>query len=176
MINQFFSQPFYISNFNSNLIKLSYSTSRKWESNTITSKNNRNELNNKSYEILIKELFKYTNKIISKDHKIELLEIWANEYLEKDFQEQHTHPGSHFSFTIIHKCPPGSGRLKFYNPYDNYGISYEEIFCNYYDFVIEPIQEENTIIIWPSYMRHMVTPGSNKTKRITYSGNIKIIV
>ena len=176
MIKNYFPQPFYISNFDSSLIDLKYVTSRKWESNTITSHHNDNQLTEKSYIVLVKKLSEYTSKIISKKHKIELLDIWANEYLEKDFQEQHTHPGSHFSFTIIHKCPPGSGRLKFYNPYDNYGISYEDIFCNYYDFVVEPIQEENTIIIWPSYMRHMVTPGSNKTKRITYSGNIKIIV
>jgi len=176
MIYHYFSQPIYVSDFDSNLIELDYTTSKKWESNTISSYNNHNDLSKKSYDILVKKLSEYTNKIISKKHKIKLLEIWANEYLEKDFQEQHMHPFCHFSFTIMHKIPKESGRLKFYNPYENLGFNHSNISFKYFNFVEEPKQEENTIIIWPSYINHMVTPGNNKTKRITYSGNFEIIV
>jgi len=125
---------------------------------------------------LIKKITDYTNKVITKSHKIMVHEIWANEYYEKDFQEQHIHPRSHFSFTIIHKCPEGSGRLKFFNPFENLEYSHYNISYKYFSFIEEPPQNENTIIIWPSYIKHMVTPGSNKNKRVTYSGNIKIII
>ena len=176
MINHYFSQPIYTSDFDSSLLEFQYRTHKQWESNTTTSYGNKNEMPLKSHNILVNQLFKYTNQVITEDHKIDLYEIWANEYMEKEFQELHTHPRSHFSFTIIHKCPKGSGRLKFCNPYEQVEYAHEDIFfkCGY--SLIELPQEENTIIIWPSYMKHMVTPGNNKTKRITYSGNFNIIV
>jgi len=171
MIYYYFSQPIYVSDFDSSLIELKYTTNRKWESNTITSFGTQNELSLKSHTILVNELFKYTEQVVTEKHKIDLFEIWANEYMEKDFQEQHTHPDSHFSFTIMHKIPKGSGCLKFYNPYGDLAHNHKN-----FKFIEEPSQKENTIIIWPSYIKHMVTPGSNKTKRITYSGNFNIIL
>ncbi len=58
-----------------------------WPSNTTTSFQNENELTEKSHKILLEEFSKFTKQVINKDHKIDLKEIWANEYLEKDFQE-----------------------------------------------------------------------------------------
>ena len=175
MITYYFSQPIYTSYFAASLIELKYKLNKKWESNTNTSYGDYNDLSKNSYDILIKELFKYSKQIILKDHKIELTEIWANEYNEKDFQEQHIHPNCHFSFTIMCKIPEGSGCLKLYNPYENLGFNHSNISFKYFNFVKEPKQEENTIIVWPSYIKHMVTPGTNKTKRVTYSGNFNII-
>jgi uncharacterized protein (TIGR02466 family) len=178
MIKHCFPQPIYVSDFDSSQIELDYTTSRRWHSNTISSFGNYNKLTEKSYHFLIKKIADYTNKVIIKSHKIEIGEIWVNEYYEKDFQEQHIHPGYHFSFTIIHKCPEGSGYLKFLNPfaksldYAHNNISYRY----FYQQFETPPQNENTIIIWPSYITHMVTPGNNKNKRVTYSGNIKIII
>ena len=176
MITDYFAQPIYNSNFDSSLLEFEYRTHKQWESNTTTSFKNFNNMPQKSHNILISELSKYTKQVITKEHQINLYEIWANEYMEKEFQELHTHPRSHFSFTIINKCPKGSGRLKFYNPYEQLEYAHEDIFFKYLNFTLAPPQEENTIIIWPSYMKHMVTPGNNKTKRITYSGNFHIIV
>ena len=176
MIKYCFAQPLYNSNFDSSLLEFQYRTHKQWESSTTTSFKNFNNISQKSHNILVNELLKYTKQVITKEHQINLYEIWANEYMEKEFQEPHTHPRSHFSFTIIHKCPEESGRLKFYNPYEQLEYAHEDIFFKCGFSLIEPAQEENTIIIWPSYMKHMVTPGSNKTKRITYSGNFKIIV
>ena len=171
MINHYFSQPIYTSDFDSSLLEFQYRTHKQWESNTTTSYGNKNEMPLKSHNILVNQLFKYTNQVITEDHKIDLYEIWANEYMEKEFQEQHIHPYSHYSFTIMHKIPEGSGRLKLYNPYEELAFNHKN-----FKYTEEPSQKENTIIIWPSYIKHMVTPGSNKTKRVTYSGNFNIIL
>jgi len=176
MINHYFEQPIYNSSFNSNLIELRYSTHKKWASNTTTSYESDNKITEKSHKALSDELYKFTKQVITKDHKIEIKEIWANEYMEKDFQEIHFHPKSHFSFCIIHKIPEGSGSLRFSNPYEDVGFNHFNIAFKNFNFEAIPPQEENTILIWPSYMKHMVTAGTNKTKRITYSGNFNIIL
>jgi len=176
MIKHIFGQPLYISNFDSNLIELRYSTHKEWVSNTTTSFNRENKITEKSYKALSEELSKFTKQVITKEHKIDIKEVWANEYLEKDFQEIHFHPKSHFSFCIMHKIPEGSGELRFLNPYEDVGFDHTDISFKDFYFETKPEQKENTILVWPSYVKHMVTPGNNKTKRITYSGNFNIIL
>ena len=176
MINYYFEQPIYNSSFDSSLIELRYSTHRWWASNTTTSYNKENQITEKSHNALSDELYKFSKQVITKKHKIEIKEIWANEYLEKDFQEVHFHPKSHFSFCIMCKIPEGSGNIRFLNPYEDVGFDHNKISYKNFYFDVLPEQKENTILIWPSYIKHMVTPGNNKTKRITYSGNFNIIL
>jgi len=176
MILQYFSQPVYISDFDSSLIELNYKLDKKWESNTITSFSNFNDLSKNSADYLINEISKFTTNIIKKQHKIKLLDFWINEYYDKDFQEPHTHVPAHFSFTIMHKIPEGSGNLKFYNPYESVGFNHCDIFFNDFEINVKPPQGENKILIWPAYIKHMVTPGTNKSKRATYSGNFNIVI
>ena len=52
MINYYFGQPIYTSNFDSNLIELSYSTHKQWASNTTTSYLKDNKITEKSSKIL----------------------------------------------------------------------------------------------------------------------------
>jgi len=176
MINYYFGQPIYISNFDSNLIELRYSTHEYWVSKTTTSYLKDNKITEKSHKALAVELSKFTKQVITKKHDINITDIWANEYLEKDFQEIHFHPRSHFSFCIMHKIPEGSGQLRFSNPYEDVGFEHNDIAFKDFYFATTPPQKENTILVWPSYIKHMVTAGTNKTKRITYSGNFNIIL
>ena len=175
MITKEFSQPIQFTDFDCSQFKLDYKLHKQWESKTTTSFSNKNKIL-KGEEYLINKLFEYTTKLTDKKHNIKLIEIWRNEYDKGDYQETHIHPFSHFSFSIFYKIPKNSGQFKLYNPSVDFVYKYEKIENPYFFQMIWPNQKENTIMIWPSYLKHMVTAGTNKTKRITYSGNFDIIL
>lgn len=174
MIDNLFSVPVYKAPFDTSKIDLDYELDRKWQSKTLTSYNNKNNLSPKSKEYLIENLHLYTNSIIEKSHKIDLIEIWINKYSYKDYQETHLHPFSDFSFTIFVKVPENSSDFVFYHPAIDNFYRYDKLGNNFFG-TIKPVVNENLILVWPSYLKHMVTQHNNKKKeRITISGNFNV--
>ena len=66
MIKYCFAQPLYNSNFDSSLLEFQYRTHKQWESSTTTSFKNFNNISEKSHNILVSELSKYTKQVITK--------------------------------------------------------------------------------------------------------------
>lgn len=97
---------------------------------------------------------------------------WANVSGENSYQEFHTHPGAVFSAVYYVKVPTGSGRIIFQNPTmpdmcpppNPKGTEYANDHCIY-----TPL--EGTLLIFRSYLRHMVEIGKNKDPRITLAFN-----
>jgi len=111
------------------------------------------------------------NKIIEclKDFNINdcaVTQIWRNIY-KNDFQERHMHANSCFSFTIYEKLK--KPQTIFYHPAHDmiYATGVEKYISHY----LTPEVKQNQMIIFPSYLEHMVKKTNNA---ITISGNIDV--
>lgn len=169
---EMFGIPFHYADFNADDIKLTYTLDTKWRSETPSSFNVSNDLEQKSAEILLKAISEYTNTVFKKPHGLRLQECWRNEYGYRDQQEVHLHAHSHFSFTIFKEIPKDCGNIVFFHPAKDLMYNFVEK-----DMIqeISPQPLPNKLLVWPSFIKHMVTPNNNKTeKRVTYSGNIWI--
>ena len=104
-----------------------------------------------------------------KDFKIikcRVVQIWRNIY-DDDFQERHHHANSHFSFTIYEKL--SKPQTMFYHPAHDM-INATGINNIIYPYCF-PEVKQNQMILFPSYLDHMVLRSKNS---IPISGNIKI--
>lgn len=100
---------------------------------------------------------------------------WFNCYYEKDYQEFHIHPNSIFSAVYFLKAPNGSSNLVFQNPCTSFKmfiapqINYNE---NSTDLWNIPANE-NRLVIFPSYIQHMVPAHKSKDKRTSIAFNFR---
>ena len=108
---------------------------------------------------LLKEKYQYFS--------INLKNIWKNRYTNNDFQEPHIHTDSSFSFIIYEKV--GICHTIFYNP-AKYLIEAtpgagDSIAMQHF----KPQVRKGQIIVFPSYIEHMVNKNSDQA---TISGNL----
>ena len=168
-----FSVPIFINNIDVSKIELKFSSLEKtWVSETQSSYNTKNNLNEESLNYLLNVIYGTINEFIKQKFKLQLLSIWENHYLNNDFQEIHIHPFSDFSFVIYKKIE--ESKTIFLRPnWSNIQIFYENsILKNYFYTKYQPNLRQNQILIFPSFLEHMVPKISNS---VTISGNLKII-
>ena len=122
----------------------------------------------------------WTHKLILKDlylnHKItiNLQNLWINENLKNDYNQEHTHPGSSFSGVYYIEVPENSGNIYFKNDPKEF-IELSSFFKNTeYDSHKEINNYNNQFILFPSNLRHGVYPNCSDKPRISVSFNIKI--
>ena len=98
---------------------------------------------------------------------------WLNIADEGNSQEFHTHNGSIFSLAYYITAPEGSGRIIFEDPKEPDMMPLKGIgTTNDLSFTrIGYAPEQGFLLIFRSYMRHMVESGFNKTPRISISMN-----
>ena len=96
---------------------------------------------------------------------VRLLNTWRNKYLNNDSQEPHYHTGSQFSFIIYEKV--NVPHTVFFNP-AKYLMDATRTFFIPTHF--KPQMRKGQIIIFPSYIEHMVSKNSDQ---VTISGNIE---
>ena len=165
-----FSIPIHITNIDVSKIKLNNENFRReWVANTESSYGFNNKLSDESYEYLMKSICNLLHAHLDGRTEIELQNIWENKYVDNDFQENHIHTRSHFSFIIY--VSGEKSETVFFAPH-KYLIEafYDNMFYpNSYETELRPGQ----IIIFPSFLEHMVKKNSNT---ITYAGNLKMIV
>ena len=125
---------------------------------------------------LIKKITECVNDFAKKhvcDGTYECQHAWLNIADTNNFQEFHTHNGSIFSLVYYISAPPGSGRIIFEDPKEpdmmplknikkDSALSYHRI-----HYTASP----GSLIIFRSYLRHMVEPGKNTESRISISMN-----
>jgi uncharacterized protein (TIGR02466 family) len=98
---------------------------------------------------------------------------WVNIADKDNYQEFHTHIGSVFSVVYYVSVPEGSGKIVFEDPKEpdmmplrdvknQTPLSYRRIFYP---------SETGSLVIFRSYLRHMVEPGTNIEPRISISMN-----
>jgi|TARA_R100000426_G_C4763342_1_gene88015 hypothetical protein len=170
-----FSVPIFIGDIDCNKINLQNKGFKKtFLSDTVSSHDFFNELDDESKQYLLTVIANLIKNNFFRSHKIILQSIWQNNYEEGDFQEKHIHQRSHFSF-IIYKQIDESKTI-FYNPafypitsfYDSSFLTH----TNFFKTDFKPMCKTNQIIVFPSFLEHMVR--KNTKKSITISGNVLI--
>jgi len=169
-----FSIPIFIDNIDSSKINLKNKSFEKtWNSQTTSSFNFKNILDEESANYLLKVIASSISKHFYTAQQIKLLNVWENKYFENDFQEKHKHPHSHFSFVIYKDVE--EGKTIFFNPTIDLIESYypPHMFneTNFFQLEFLPKCRNNQIVIFPSFLEHMVANNNNST---TVSGNLTI--
>ncbi len=103
----------------------------------------------------------------------EMTNAWLNINTKNTFQEFHTHNGSIFSCAFYLSAPSGSGALVFEDPKPPDMLPLRNIEGdNQLNFIRATYPATtNTLLIFRSYLRHMVQPGTNEEPRISISAN-----
>jgi len=161
-----FSVPFFIGNIDLKKIKLEVEMGKAFTSETPSSIGKKNILDLESEKYLMGVLVDLLDEKFS-HFSIGLLSIWRNEYLNNDFQEPHVHTGSKFSFIIYEKV--STPHTIFYNPAKyllnaTLGSDQKWVLQQF-----RPQVRKGQIIVFPSYVEHMVNRNSDQ---VTISGNI----
>lgn len=113
--------------------------------------------------------------------QMEFMPLWMNVYKKGDYQEIHNHMkhGASLSYCYFYKVPPDSGKLAFYNEhYRNFAATPLREALNLESFNISEWlfieAKEGDLVVFPSFMQHMVTQNLTDELRITVSGNLKL--
>ena len=169
-----FSVPVFIGNINSKKLKFTnQKTQSSFASDVKTSiETGEKNLKEESAQYLVDCIVKLLEEKFKSPFRITLRNIWQNIYKKSDFQEKHIHIGSHFSFIIYDKIDVP--KTLFFNPAyyliesfykESDGFKQGDI-C---DTNFMPPCREGQIIVFPSFLEHMVRKTSNA---VTISGNI----
>tara|TARA_B100000965_G_scaffold7480_1_gene5799 strand:+ start:6235 stop:6840 length:606 start_codon:yes stop_codon:yes gene_type:complete len=118
---------------------------------------------------------------IDLDHRCDVFESWLNFYGKGDNQEEHDHLPGFYSACHYIKLDPEHDATKFVNPlYSLFSYQYNDLGSpdRTPDFRQQhwlPDVKEGDILIFPSWLRHMVTANYSDEYRITLAFNINII-
>ena len=131
------------------------------------------EISNNIIDV-VKQIFKeqaITTKFI-------LGNMWANINPRAGFNAVHTHPNSFLSGVYYVKVPQNSGELRLMDPRVQNLIlvpdredNIPEEYCNQQDY----IPSENKLLIFPSYVPHLVIANESRDLRVSISFNIILI-
>tara|TARA_E500000331_G_scaffold165834_1_gene160620 strand:+ start:1010 stop:1618 length:609 start_codon:yes stop_codon:yes gene_type:complete len=107
-------------------------------------------------------------------------ESWLNYYIGSENQEEHDHLPGFYSGIHFIKYDDGHTATRFVNPiYQLYSFMYKDIdLYKNPDFGSQhwsPEVKEGDIIIFPSFLRHLVAPQKSDEHRITLAFNINTI-
>jgi hypothetical protein len=140
--------------------------------------------NDNTYQsILEKKYAKCLNSFFDRTYKIMIDEIWYNYYIDGEYQEEHDHVGGSFNkchFSCIHFLSFDKNMHKspeFRDPLDLVRCLSLEFDRNQYNSCYMPNIEEGDFIMFPSYLRHSVSPclSAINYPRITIAMNIKVL-
>ncbi|HVJ02433.1 MAG TPA: TIGR02466 family protein [Sphingomonas sp.] len=108
--------------------------------------------------------------------KLKLDSLWVNVLDGKGGHSGHIHPHSVVSGTIYVALPPGSRGLKFEDPRLAMLMAApprREDAPELLRSFIEVLPEPGEVLLWESWLRHEVPPGSGKEKRVSISFNYR---
>ena len=149
----------------------------EWEGQTYTTHNTSYDiLKDDTFRPLIEAVTYHVDQYVKAHNSIKAYSCesaWLNISKKGNFQELHTHNESTISAVYYIAAPPGSGRIVFEDPRepdmlpiknipDRNELSYSKV--GY-------AAEAGTLIIFRSYVRHMVTMNENKDPRISVAFN-----
>jgi uncharacterized protein (TIGR02466 family) len=98
---------------------------------------------------------------------------WLNISVKDNFQEMHTHNESTISAVYYISAPAGSGKIVFEDPREPDMLPIKDIFDrNEFSFIkVGYTPLPGTLLIFRSYLRHMVTLNTNILPRISVAFN-----
>lgn len=167
-----FKLPIFIDNIDASKIKLNeVLLEETWESKTpSTYKKGKNSLNKESSDYLLGIIAKLLFPEIKKTFLINLNDIWINKYKEKDYQEEHIHTNSHYSFIIYLKVQESNTVFlsRDRDIIQAFGMDDMGLFQTKF---VAPCRS-NQIILFPSFLSHRVKRVDQDYE--TISGNLTL--
>jgi len=160
---ELFSVPIFIGNIDLKKINLTSKMGHAFLSKTPSSFEGKNDLDPISADYITAVLVELLKEKYQ-HFTIALTSVWRNKYLNNDFQEPHVHSTSQFSFIIYEEVD--TPHTIFFNP-AKYLI--EATSCTFVPREFKPQVRKGQIIVFPSYLEHMVNKNSDQ---VTISGNI----
>jgi uncharacterized protein (TIGR02466 family) len=149
-----------------------------WVGNTYTTHETYNLLNDISFDLLVNTITEYVHEFARAHDSYgtyACTDAWANVATNGNFQEFHSHDGCIFSAVYYVTAPEGSGRIVFEDPKQPDMLPLREIksrnVLSYIRMGYAPLP--GRLIIFRSYLRHLVEPGTNTEERISISLNFK---
>tara|TARA_R100001163_G_scaffold23804_1_gene19885 strand:+ start:1599 stop:2177 length:579 start_codon:yes stop_codon:yes gene_type:complete len=142
-----------------------------WHSKTTMHKNS-------VFKPLVDELYKMQQEVFHEeflDRFPKLGNMWANINYKDSFNKAHMHANSHFSGVYYVKVPKDSGRLVFSDPRLGARLvspklkSGEIPHHKWKEIYVDP--KENRIIMFPSWLEHLVENNKTDNARISVSFN-----
>jgi uncharacterized protein (TIGR02466 family) len=147
-----------------------------WDGDTYTTMNTYNLLNDNNFSDLINSVSSHVHKF-AKAHNSEghynCNEGWINVNKNNTFQEFHFHPNNSISAIYYISAPEGSGSLVFEDPKQPDMMPLKNIKERnaLSQMVSEFKPQTGKLIIFRSYMRHLVSTGNNIEPRISVAFN-----
>lgn len=164
-----FSIPVFIGDIDSQKINLNNKRFKKtWLSQMPSTyeQSNKEKQTLENGEYLLKTIGNLLKEKIKHPFQLSLTNIWENSYVQDDYQEPHIHEDCDFSFIVYKKGE--EGRTVFFNPIKNYLMFYKNI-AHMFDGMFIPKCKKDQIIVFPSFLEHMVLKSTDHT---TISGNL----
>ena len=139
-----------------------------WDSDIKTSFGTDHKIAEETWQHLNEVISRNINQINCSYENARIDGIWRNVYKKSDYQDPHIHPHSQWSF-IIYETVLRS-KTMFFNP-SMKDIQNQISGGGIPDFLLDykPNLESGSIIIFPSFLMHMVCHGAEGT---TISGNV----
>jgi len=141
-----------------------------WDSGVNTSFGSNQSIPDETWEHIGEVVIKNINTIPCSYSNARIDKIWRNVYTERDYQDPHIHPHCQWSF-IIYETVPESKTI-FFNPsMRDIQNHMSHAGMPYFPLDYRPKLEQGSIIIFPSFLMHMVVHGNTGS---TIAGNIKL--
>jgi uncharacterized protein (TIGR02466 family) len=130
----------------------------------------------KDFDFFFEKVHEHTNeytRILGSSAKYECQDSWVNISYEHAFQEYHTHADCTISACYYASVPENSGRILFESPLEPDMLPVKKIDnYNYWSHrTAHFTPEAGMLIIFRSYLRHMVEVNKSKDPRISIAMN-----
>ena len=167
-----FSIPIFVDNIDASKINFdNLEYKNNFQSNVKSSYGTNSQINKESMNYLIEIIGRNIYEFVKKGFRLEVISVWQNFYDNNDFQEKHIHTGSDFSFIVYKKIEESTTVFVAPHSYITESFYGEKFLEQYFQTFFQPKCKENQIIIFPSFLEHMVKKTSNA---LTVSGNILV--
>lgn len=159
-----------------NIFKNKKPTENNWNCNMYTTKGVFDLQSSKTFTDIIDTVTEHVNnfaKVFATSNNYYCNSCWINIAEKGTYQEYHAHENSVFSAIYYAKVPLKSGKIIFENPKepDMCGITNIKEFNEYNFSTKNCLPKERSLIIFRSYLRHMVEMGMNEEPRISIAFN-----
>lgn len=156
--------------------KVATSGGKGWFTNLYNTAGTHNTIYDKNFNELNEKILYHIHefaKVNGSKSNYKLDDGWINIYQKSDYQEFHYHTSSVFSVVYYAKIPENGGSLVLNSPkgpdmFPLKDVSTSNEF-NHTWFKIQP--KERSLIIFRSFVEHMVEPGKNESERISIAYN-----
>jgi len=123
----------------------------------------------------VAECLSLYSKNMKKDIRVSILNFWINKNYKNSYNAPHVHPGANFSGVYYVNVSKKEGKLLFlkdtascFTSNDMFfkGVDFNEV------YQVQPVN--NSFVLFPANLNHMVEPHNDNKPRISVSFNVNV--